>query len=245
MACRPCPDGVTMVEFGGAVGLFASRLAAPAGLDNPGLAAAAGAACRALLGRDVAVLFGRQEHTALSFVFAAEPGRPLPPGGHDVGVCDALITAEEEVALLVRTADCLPVLLAGAGVIAAVHAGWKGLAADILGRVVNRIGNDFGVERGALSAVIGVGIGPCHFEAGNEVVAALAAHECDASGWAEGGFVDLAGWAAGRLRRLGLDAQCIQTLPGCTSCSSDLHSWRRDREAAGRQWNAVFLTPPR
>lgn len=234
-----------MVEFGGAVGLFASRLAAPAGLDNPGHAAAACAAFRAVLGRDLPVLFGRQEHTALSFVFAAEPGRPLPPGGHDVGVCDALITAEEEVALMVRTADCLPVLIAGRGVAAAVHAGWRGLAADILGRVVGRIGNDFGVECRTLSAVIGVGIGRCHFEVGDEVVAGLAAHECDVPSWAEGRFVDLAGWAAGRLRRLGLDAARIRTLPGCTSCSAELHSWRRDRDAAGRQWNAVLLTPRR
>ena len=243
MAIRPGLNGVTMVGFGDAVGLFAGTPAAPAGLDNFGLAAAAGVAYRAMIGRDLPVLFGRQEHTALSFVFAAEPGRPVPPGGHDVGVCDALITAEEEVALMVRTADCLPVLLAGGGVVAAIHAGWRGLAADILGRVVGRIGNEFGVGGEALSAVIGVGIGPCHFEVGNEVVAALAAQACDATGWAEGGVVDLACWAAGRLRRVGLDAVRIRTLPGCTSCSPDFHSWRRDGDAAGRQWNAVMLRP--
>jgi hypothetical protein len=166
---------------------------------------------------------------------------PLPAGPHLVGECDALITGEVGIALTVRTADCLPVAIAGGGVVAIVHAGWRGLAADILGAVLGRLTAEFGVAPGAVTAAIGVGVGPCHYAVGPEVVRGLAAHGSDAA-WHADGHVDLGAWAAGRLRALGVAADRVRVLPGCTACSASYHSYRRDGAAAGRQWSAVVLT---
>jgi polyphenol oxidase len=233
--------GVTIVPFAGGMALFSDATGLAADLDEGELARAAGAAIAALTGREIPVLHAFQVHGRLSFAYGAEA--PLAAGPHLVGNCDALLTAEPWVGLCVRTADCLPVLLCGGGAIAAVHAGWKGLAADILGAVVRRLHVELGVEAGQLAATIGVGVGPCHYPVGPDVPRALAAHRCDVDGWALDGRVDLPRWARGRLQALGLAQSAIHVLPGCTACSPRWHSFRRDGENAGRQWNAIVLTP--
>ena len=234
-------DGVDAVPVSGGTALFATAEAAPSGLVAAGLASAAGEHLARLVGEKVPVLFAEQKHTRVSFVFGAHA--PLAPGVHPVGVCDALLTTEPGVALCVRTADCLPIVVAGGGVIAAVHAGWRGLAADILGATVRRFAAEFGVEAGSLEVVIGVGIGPCHYQVGREVIEALSAPPVAGEGWQGDGRVDLARWAAGRLRATGVGRERILTLPGCTFCTPGYHSYRRDGARAGRQWNAVILTP--
>ncbi len=224
----------------GAVALFAGAERSPAGLGDEELAASAGAAIAERTGRMVPVLYARQVHGRLSYTYGAEG--ELPAGPVLVGACDALITAEPGVAMLVRTADCLPVALAGGGAAAMVHAGWRGLAADVLGAVVRRLGAEMGVRADRLAAVIGVGVGPCHYPVGPEVLGALAALDCAGAPWRAGeSAVDLAAWARGRLLACGLDAAAVETLPGCTACDPALHSHRRDGAAAGRQWSAVML----
>jgi hypothetical protein len=189
------------------------------------------------LGTPVPVLYADQRHTSRSYVYA--PHEQLQAGAHRVGECDAIITGERDVALLVMTADCLPVALAGEDVIAIIHAGWRGLAADILGAVARRIENEFGVPPAALSAAIGVGVGRCHYRVGADVRGALAAHPVSTTGWAGDGAVDLSLWALGRLVALGLAPGNVTRFPGCTACSTRHHSYRRDGTAAGRQWSAV------
>jgi hypothetical protein len=159
-----------------------------------------------------------------------------------VGTCDALLTAEAWTALTVRTADCLPIALAGAQVVAMVHAGWRGLAADVLGTVVARMRSEFGVPPAEVRAAIGVGVGPCHYEVGEEVFAALGQHPVDGDDWRGDGSVDLAHWASARLFALGVRSEAVQVLPGCTACSPSHHSYRRDGRHAGRQWSVVLLT---
>lgn len=224
--------------------LFAEALAAfgdagsgPASADAATLAATAGERLAVLCGTPVPVLYARQEHTSITFVYGAE--RPLAPGPHLAGICDGLITAEPGVALLVRTADCLPVALAGDGVVAMVHAGWRGLARDILAATVHRLRSELGVAVGSLSAAIGVGIGPCHYRVGTEVHAALERLDAGGADWRRGEAVDLGAFAAGRLRALGVPGDAITRLPGCTACSPTHHSHRRDGAGAGRQWSAI------
>jgi YfiH family protein len=233
-------SGVFTVAVNGGLALFGSRNDAPDDLDEGALAAAAGVAVARFVGRPVPVLYARQAHTRLTYTFSAEA--ELEPGPHLVGTCDALITAEPWTVLTVRTADCLPVAFAGGGVVAMVHAGWRGLAADILGATVRRIGAEFGVVPGALDAVVGVGIGPCHYRVAPEVPAALALLDTGGAAWRGDGVVNLAAFAADRLAALGLDPARVRVLPGCTACSPAHHSFRRDGAAAGRQWSAVVLT---
>lgn len=234
-------DGVTVLGLAGALALFADARAAAGCQTSEALAAAAGSWVERRLGRPVAVLFARQEHTTLSFCYGAEGA--LAPGPHLVGVCDALLTAEPGVVLTVRTADCLPVVLAGDGVAAVIHAGWRGLAGDIIGAVVRRVAAEHGVAPARLAAALGTAIGPCHYEVGDDVRAGLARHEVDADGWRHGAAVDLAAWARGRLLALGLAAGRIDALGGCTACSATHHSYRRDGASAGRQWSAVVIPP--
>ena len=231
-------DGVTAVPLGGVLAAFAGAAAAPA--RQPAAALAAGAAewLAARLGRRVPVLYAEQRHTALTFVYGHEG--VLAPGPHAVGICDALITGEPDVALLVATADCLPVALAGAGVAAIVHAGWRGLAADVLGAALSRLRAELGVAAAELDAAIGVGIGPCHYPVGAEVADELARHDTGAGPWRCGGAVDLGAFAAGRLVALGVGRARIHRVPGCTACSPALHSHRRDGAGAGRQWSLVI-----
>ncbi len=94
-------------------------------------------------------------------VVTAAAGGEAPPA-------DACMTTEAELACAVLTADCLPVLLCdreGAQV-AAVHAGWRGLAAGILAEVVAR----FHADSEDLLAYLGPAIGPAKFEVGVEVL---------------------------------------------------------------------------
>lgn len=231
--------GLTVLHVKAATALFADATHAPGGLEARGVAAGAVGIIGSALGRPLPVLHAEQRHTARSFVYEAKD--PLAAGAYSVGECDGLITAERDVALLVVTADCLPVVLAGDEVAAVVHAGWRGLASDILGAVVRRLWNEFGVPASALGAAIGVGIGPCHYLVGSEVVQALASHPVATGDWVVGEAVDLGLWAAGRLGELGLAPASLLRLPGCTACSALHHSYRRDGSTAGRQWCAAVL----
>ncbi len=240
MAKSAVGSGVIAVVLGESLALFGDASGAPRGLDSRALATAAGDALEQLTGRAVPVLYARQAHTRLAFSFSTK--EPLPAGPHVVGTCDALLTAEPWTALTVRTADCLPIALSGGGVVGMVHAGWRGLAADVLGTVAARMRSEFGVPPEAVRAAIGVGVGPCHYQVGEEVFTALACHPVEGKDWRGDGTVDLARWASGRLLALGIPADGVQVLPGCTACSPSYHSYRRDGKHAGRQWSAVLLT---
>ena len=235
--------GAETVAISGGVALFGDAASAPGSLDAAALADAAGARLALLAGGPIPVLYARQEHTRIGYVYGA--GAPLAPAAHLVGTCDALITGEPGVGLCVRTADCLPVALGGGAAVAMVHAGWRGLAADILGATVRRLELEFGVAPATVDAVIGVGIGPCHYPVGEDVIAALSHLECADPGWNGVDRVDLARWARGRLLAAGLARERVLSLGGCTCCTPGYHSFRRDGAHAGRQWSAAMALGPR
>lgn len=159
----------------------------------------------------------------------------LPP-------CDALITAEPETALVVFTADCTPILLYDrvSGAVGAVHAGWRGTAADIAGKTVRAMCARFGSRPQEIAAAIGPNIGACCFETDEDVPRAM----CDTLGNAARAFiraergkyyVNLKQINAALLRRAGVTQIAISEL--CTACRTDLFwSYRRhggDRGAQG------------
>ena len=84
---------------------------------------------------------------------------------------DALATDKRGILLVIRTADCLPVLLADEKrrVVAAVHAGWRGTSLGILARVVRELGERYGTSPASLAAVLGPCIGPACYEVGEDV----------------------------------------------------------------------------
>ena len=90
---------------------------------------------------------------------------------------DVLVSDDPDVAVAVRAADCVPLLLADSrtGVVAAVHAGWRGTAAGAAPAAVHALAREFGTKPEDLVAAIGPSIGACCYEVGTELVDAFAA----------------------------------------------------------------------
>ena len=96
---------------------------------------------------------------------------------HLYPACDALITNEPGTALVIFTADCTPILLwdEKTGAVGAIHAGWRGTAANIAGKTVEKMVAEFGCDPANIRAAIGPNIGACCFEVGGEVPEAMGA----------------------------------------------------------------------
>jgi polyphenol oxidase len=90
---------------------------------------------------------------------------------------DALVTDHPDLALAVLVADCVPLLIAdGArGVVAAVHAGWRGTSTRVACAAVEAMTRTFGCVPRDLTVAIGPSIGPCCYEVGEELVEAFEA----------------------------------------------------------------------
>jgi YfiH family protein len=149
------------------------------------------------------------------------------------GEGDALVTEEHGVLLAIRTADCLPILVAGDGIVAAIHAGWRGLGAGIVEATLRVLEN-----RGPLVAVVGPAICGTCYEVGKEVVDVLAGRAAREVFVTRERHVDLGALAVHILERAGVGTERIAV---CTRCGVGLHSHRRDGEAAGRQAGFVGL----
>lgn len=152
------------------------------------------------------------------------------------GEGDALITGAPRVTLSVRTADCYPVLLADTRnrAVAAVHAGWRGSAARIVVEALAAMEENFGTAPADVYAVIGPGIGVCCYQVGAEVASQF--------GRAEAGRIDLAAANRSQLLAAGVPGDAIEILGGCTRCdAAQFHSFRRDREQAGRMVSYIGI----
>ena len=176
-------------------------------------------------------------------------GARVADAGEAPGVeADALVarSAAGSVAVGVRVADCVPVLVADTitGDVAAIHAGWRGVVAGVVGAAAKRLGGR------NLIAAIGPCIEPCCFEVGADVAAAIAKAAPAAYGThpARGGraFIDLRAAVRGQLRDyVGNDSQ-IEDVGGCTKHEpSRFHSFRRDGANSGRMLAAIVTRPLR
>jgi purine-nucleoside/S-methyl-5'-thioadenosine phosphorylase / adenosine deaminase len=159
-----------------------------------------------------------------------DPSTALPPA-------DILATRLAGVAVGTLVADCLPVVLAGDRLLVSVHAGWRGLAGGVLPTAVSLFG-----PPASIAAWIGPGIGPCHYEVGPEVVAAVDASTPRAVHRRRNGrsFLDLRATASAALRALGVPE--IEVIEECTACSPDrFFSHRRDGVTGRHASVAVLL----
>ena len=145
--------------------------------------------------------------------------------GPELPECDALITNEPGTALAIFTADCTPILLHDlvTGAVGAVHAGWRGTAASIVGKTVAAMARQFGTEPQNVRAAIGPNIGFCCFETDADVPnAMLEAFGTEVEPWIRQGndkyYVNLKEMNALVLRRAGVEQIDIST--DCTVCQS-------------------------
>lgn len=168
-------------------------------------------------------------------------GAQLSPCGAG-GEADAAVASEPGAVCAVLTADCLPLLLCDrAGTrVAAVHAGWRGLASGVIEAAVRRLG----IAPENLLVWLGPAIGPDAFEVGDEVRAAFVAWDGAAAGafrrsQAGRWWADLYGLARQRLQALGVD----QAWGGGFCTKSDerrFFSYRRDG-ITGRMASLIWL----
>ncbi len=177
----------------------------------------------------------RQIHSNKVLV-AALPGQ--------LGEGDAMISNTPGVALAIRTADCLPILMADPRnrAIAAVHAGWRGTVQEIVGETIVSMGRHFGTRPDELVIAIGPGIGGCCYRVGPEVAGRLASFFPERTDLNTTTTVDLAETTRRQLRRYGGSVGQIDPSGLCTYCLPDsFHSYRRDREAAGRMVSSILI----
>jgi len=167
--------------------------------------------------------------------------------------CDALATDEPGVLVGVKTADCVPVLLGDpvTGACAAVHAGWRGTLAGIVGRALARMAEEFGTRAADVRAAIGPAALGCCYEVGPEIVAAFR----EKFPYADSLFTptrdgralaDLHRANAEQLARAGVLPERVHALPLCTICRADLFfSYRREKKRpdvrTGRHLSVVGL----
>jgi YfiH family protein len=166
---------------------------------------------------------------------------------------DAHWTREPGIGLCIRTADCMPILIASqsAPFIAAVHAGWRGVEAEIVAAVF-REAVQSGVGVDDLRIWIGPHIGGMSFEVKDDVASPLrAAWEkvssesfakvCTASADGEHFLIDLQMLVIAQLQRLGVSPVSIVVSAVDTLTHPNYYSYRRDHEAAGRQISFIAL----
>jgi YfiH family protein len=169
------------------------------------------------------------------------------PGLHEDVEGDAIVVGLGTAAA-VATADCVPILLVDpvSRWAAAVHAGWRGTVAGTVVAAVAVARRD-GVDPAGLYAALGPSIGPCCYEVGEDVARAFTAAglPVERESRSERKFVDLRRGNEILLSSAGLLRERIRLCGPCTRCRSDLyHSYRVDRERAGRQLSWIGWVDP-
>jgi len=159
-----------------------------------------------------------------------------PPAAYSVGSAEAdgVATALPGVAAAVHVADCVPVAVGGAGGVAMLHCGWRGLDGGIVSAGIARL-RLLGVQ-GPLAAAIGPGVGGCCYETGEEVRERFSAYRASA-----GRLLDLKVVARAQLHEAGVGL--VEDVGVCTICSKPgrLYSHRRDGASCGRQGGFAWL----
>jgi YfiH family protein len=164
---------------------------------------------------------------------------------------DILTTDDQSMAVAVQTADCVPLLIADrrTGSVAAAHAGWRGLAAQVPRVAVEALRREFGSRPGDLVAAIGPAISGSRYEVGSDVRSRFEHAGCTTdqlarwfSDAARSGhwYFDGSRAAFDQLVAAGLAAAAIHQASLCTAGHPDIFcSYRRDGRGAGRIAGAI------
>ena len=166
-----------------------------------------------------------------AIVFAED----IAPG--DIPEADGIISRDPGDVLCVRTADCVPVLLwdDSSPMIAAVHAGWRGLARGIVKKAVKSME---ALGASGIHVSIGPCIGPCCYEVGPDVVDALGRQHLQYI--KDSMYLDLAGIARSQALGAGVNRAGVSSVDVCTSCHpGKFFSYRRDGVLTGRNISLI------
>lgn len=194
----------------------------------------------------------RQLHSDVIHRLNAAPSRTLEG--------DALLTDVPGLLLVVRTADCLPVLLVDETrrAVAAVHCGWRGTEKRILEKAVRAMGEAYGSDPRELLAALGPCIGPACYEVGPEVRAGFLEAGFPPSVFVSRGdgsgarmpllkpkfLLDLRSANVYLLKKAGMKrADRFDVGPPCTHCEPRLLSYRRAPSDRRRMSNFIGWSP--
>jgi len=150
--------------------------------------------------------------------------------------CDGLWSDEQGRAMLLLTADCLPIAIARtegpAPAVGILHAGWRGLLGGIVGAGVRALGH------ARLAAAIGPGIGPCCYQVGEDVAQPF--RESFGEDVARNGTLDL--WTAAERALRAAGCRRVERFDVCTACEGErFFSHRRDDGRTGRQGVIAYV----
>ncbi|MCL5277160.1 MAG: peptidoglycan editing factor PgeF [Deltaproteobacteria bacterium] len=183
----------------------------------------------------------RQRHTNTVVVIdSAAMGR--------LHAADAMLTDVPGIAIGIKTADCLPILLYDPAVqaVGAVHAGWRGLANKVILNSIDRLCTSYRTDTGHIYAAIGPAICSDCYEVGTEVVDSIGAvtevKDAFRPTSPGKGFLDTAAIAMKQLQAVGVPPSHISHIDLCTRCSPGFHSYRAG--SRGRQISYIMILPP-
>ena len=154
--------------------------------------------------------------------------------------CDGLVTNQRGVALVVRSADCLPIIAFDSDrrMLGLAHAGWRGVKAGLPAHLVDPFHYSSGHAQN-LHIAIGPAIGPCCYEVGVDFEAWFPGHLLKKGGRF---FLDLKKAAISQLTESGVLEENISVAPGCTSCDKEnCFSYRQEGAAAGRMVTVTYV----
>lgn len=165
--------------------------------------------------------------------------------GGDLVEADAFVATEPGVLCAVATADCVPVLLwdANERIVAAIHAGWRGVAAKILSEAVHFMRQR--VPDISFRVAMGPAMGANCYEVGEDVVAACGRTVATVATHLQSSrpghhYIDLKGILTEQLNREGIATNCIEADLICTHCDERYASFRRgDRSERQYSWIVI------
>ena len=188
-------------------------------------------------------LFLRQIHSDILHVIEDVPDAVLAG--------DALLTRRQGILLVIKTADCLPILVVDRNrrAVAAVHGGWKSTSQKLAQKVVSALEEHFGCDPSSLSAALGPCIGKDCYEIGADVWKkfedkglngkAFVPHPSKRGKF----FLDLRLANKLQLMAAGVEDANICAVDLCTHCRTDLFSYRRSRHTKGRMLSFIGIMP--
>ena len=162
---------------------------------------------------------------------------------------DALVTNQSQLLLVVRTADCVPVLLIdhNTGVIGAIHAGWRGAVDGIVPKTIQTCVERLDSHVSDMHVAIGPSIGPCCYEVDAQVIEPLQTNYPDWLGVLQKtttgkGMLDLRKLIWHQVLASGIPAQQVEQVEQCTRCRGDLFfSYRREGIVNGTMLSGIML----
>ena len=239
-----CLHGITLknmnLPFGGSLALHTGEEVEKIICNRQEMAKALGAG-------NAAFVLANQTHSDHVYVVTDRLTRGWSEQESAVAACDALITAQKDVVIGVLTADCVPVLLYDPvkEVVAAVHAGWKGTKANIVGKTVKKMQEVSGCDPATVIAGIGPSIGECCYEVGEDVALHFSdvkdAYVVKGNGKYQ---LNLKHINKYQLLEAGLSVVHIETSNVCTSCDTEhFFSYRKEQGCSGRFMSLIGISP--